>query len=399
MEIDSELDGIDLISKVKETNLNIPIIMLTKHSDYRTVKKAMLAGALDYIVKPPEVNELINIINRAIHEVELKEKVEILKNEVDKLYGELIGSSQNMLDVKKLIEKASNIESTVLITGETGTGKGLAAKLVHELSDRKNEPFISVNISAIDKELFSSELFGHEKGSFTGAHIHKKGLFELAGKGIIFLDEIGDLEPGIQVKLLNIIDDKKTKRVGGTKDINIPARIIAATNQNLIDLVERNVFRSDLYFRLNVFNISMPPLRECEPDISVIAEYFISKFSQKPVDITNDALKSLNNCKWPGNVRELKNVIEMALLQTKNNKIDSDNIQKFLLESVISTKSVNPEYYNFSFYEAREMFVKDYLLYFLKKNNFNITKTSEDIGIQRTYIYKFIKQLKININE
>jgi len=396
VEIDSAIDGIDLIEKIKDILPSIPIIMLTKHSDYRIVKKAMLAGATDYIVKPPDINELINTINRALKEVELKERVQILKNEVKSIYGELVGNCTALKEVKNLINKAAELECTVLITGESGTGKGLAARLIHELSKRKTEPFISVNISSIEKEMFLSELFGHEKGAFTGAYSRKKGLFELAGNGTLFLDEIGELEPSIQVKLLEVLDEKKSKRIGGIKDIYLPARVIAATNQNLVGQIAKGRFRKDLFFRLKVFVIEMPPLRNMREDIPELFTYFISKKTNKKINITDDGLHILKNYHWPGNVRELRNVVEMALIHS-DNIIETKDIQQYLLNEHQINASQNLHFFDVDFYKAKDKFTKDYLTYFLKKNNYNISKTAQETGLQRTYIYKLIKSLNMSL--
>jgi len=394
VEINSEKDGIDIVKKIKENHPEIPVIMLTKHKDYRIVKEAMLAGAVDYIVKPPDIQEMINIISRALHEAEIKEKFEILKGEVKSLYGELVGSSEKMKAVKDLIKKASRNDFNVLITGETGTGKELAARLIHELSERKNDPFIPINISAIEKEMFLSEIFGHERGAFTGAYESKKGLFELAGNGTVFLDEIGDLDKNIQIKLLRILEEKRIRRIGGLKDIEIGARIIAATNRDLIAKLEKNEFRRDLFFRLSLFTLKMPSLNEVKEDIPEIIDYYISKMAKTPVTINNKALSLMKNYTWPGNVRELKNVLERALIYAENNVITENDIKPHLL-SIEQTKE--PDIYKLPFKEVKDNFIKNYLIKLLKKNNYNVSRSAQTAAIERPYLYRLIKKHNITI--
>jgi len=379
IEINSEKDGIDIVRKIKENHPEIPVIMLTKHSDYRTVKEAMQAGAIDYIVKP------------------MKEKFEILKKEVRDLYGELVGNSERMKEVKDQIRKAAENDFNVLITGETGTGKELAARLIHEMSDRKNEPFISINISAIEKEMFLSEIFGHERGAFTGAYDSKKGLFEMAGNGTIFLDEIGDLEKNVQIKLLRIIEEKKVRRIGGLKDNDIGARIIAATNQDLHDRVNSDRFRKDLFFRMNSFTITMPPLRDIKEDIPEIINYYINKTAKKPVKINNKALSLLKSYPWPGNVRELKNVLERALIYAEGDILTEKDISPYLTEIIHTGEEA--DYFTLPFKDAKDSFVKDYILTILHQNNYRITPAAHKAQIPRAYMYRLIKRLNIELPE
>jgi len=394
IEINSEKDGIDIVRKIKENHPEIPVIMLTKHSDYRTVKEAMQAGAIDYIVKPPDINELKTVISRALQEAEMKEKFEILKKEVRDLYGELVGNSERMKEVKDQIRKAAENDFNVLITGETGTGKELAARLIHEMSDRKNEPFISINISAIEKEMFLSEIFGHERGAFTGAYDSKKGLFEMAGNGTIFLDEIGDLEKNVQIKLLRIIEEKKVRRIGGIKDNDIGARIIAATNQDLQEKIKKQRFRKDLFFRLNAFTITMPSLTDIKEDIPGIIDYYVRKCAKKPVTINGKALSLLKNHSWHGNVRELKNVLERALIYAENDILTEKDINPYLL-TFEYTEEI--DFDKLSFKEVKDRFVKDYLINLLKKNNYNVTRAAQSAGIERPYLYRLIKKHNIDI--
>lgn len=390
IEMQSRLDGLDLLKKIYKVYKELPVIMLSKHRDYKIVKDAILYGAVDYIAKPPDIHELKNAINRAINESKLKEQVEILQSEVKCLHGELIGESDLMRDIKDQLTRAASADSNLLITGETGTGKEVAARLVHELSPRKNEPFVPVNISAIEKELFGSELFGHEKGAFTGALNSKKGLFEIAGNGTLFLDEIGDLDMNIQVKLIRVIEEKKVMRIGSTKEYSVPARIIAATHQDMGRLVIDRKFRDDLFYRLNVFNIQMPNLNEITEDIPLIAEYLINRISGKRIMIEEEALDQLKIYDWRGNVRELRNILEISVIHADNNSISSDLIGKFLKKH--NGLPSEESHFDLSYKEARSQFTLNYVENLLKKCNNNITKASRISGLSRTYIHALIKK-------
>ncbi len=399
VEINSLMDGINIVKKVKEHNPDIPVIMLTKHKDYRIVKDAMIAGALDYITKPPNIIELLNIISRALKETELKEKFNLLKNEVKSIYGELVGESPKMRQIKSQIKKASENNCTVLITGETGTGKELAARLIHDLSERRDKPFVPVNISAIEKEMFLSELFGHEKGSFTGAFETKKGLLETARNGTIFFDEIGDLDLNIQVKLLRILEEKKTKRIGGLKDIEINTRIITATNQDLLNMIRHNLFRKDLFFRLNIFSFKMPSLRENVEDIADIALYLAKRISGKNIEISEAAKDLLKEYNWPGNVRELKNVIEMALMYSADSILDYKDIKSHLIDSLYFKSDDEQNFTDLPFKEAKDEFAKNYIITTLEKYNYKIPLAAKESGIQRPYFYKMMKKYGIEFPE
>lgn len=313
--------GIDLLQHLKQEHTGIPVVMLTAVDKSNIAVEAMKLGAVDYVTKPVNMDELGIIIEKALEATRLKRQVAHFLKEQEKEYGfcGMIGSTPVMKKVFEDISKiAQSSQTTVLITGESGTGKELAAKAIHFLSDRRDQPLMTVNFSALTETLIESELFGHEKGAFTDAKNQKKGLFELAHGGTILLDEIGDVSPRIQVKLLRILEQKTFQRVGGTTDITVDVRIIAATNRSLERKVKENTFREDLYYRLNVAALTMPPLRERDGDIVLLAEYFLNEFNTKFHKLfghfADETKEMLLRYHWPGNVRELRNVLERAIL-------------------------------------------------------------------------------------
>ncbi len=313
--------GLDLLKQIQERGIGVPVIMLTAIDRSDTAVQAMKLGAFDYVTKPVNNDELKIVIEKALDATRLKRQVAHLLRAQQKQTGfcGMIGFSPPMLKIFETIPKiAQSSRTTVLITGESGTGKELAARAIHSLSDRSEYPLMMVNFSALSETLIESELFGHEKGAFTDARTQKKGLFELADKGSIFLDEIGDTSLKTQVKLLRVLEQKTFQRVGGTADITVDVRIIAATNQSLENLISAERFRSDLYYRLNVVTIEMPPLRERGEDIIRLAEYFLEeynvKFHKQFRGFTPDAQVLFTGYPWPGNVRELRNVLERTIL-------------------------------------------------------------------------------------
>lgn len=315
------MNGMEVLEKVKEINEEIIVIMVTALGILETAVKAMRLGAFDYINKPFNLEELAIIIKKALETGELKREVAHLRSEQTGRYGidQIIGSSKHMEYVKTMIEKiAQSDASTVLVQGESGTGKELVAKAIHYESARADRPFMAINCAAVPETLLESELMGHEKGSFTDAKATKKGLFELADGGTIFLDEIGDMEHGMQAKLLRVLEERRFRRIGGTRDITVDVRIVSATNKDLLQAIEDKVFRNDLYYRIQVIPISLPPLRERKEDIIPLVDHFVAYFNRefgKTVKgVSKMAEKFLLEYPWPGNTRELKNVIERAII-------------------------------------------------------------------------------------
>ncbi|TSA09001.1 MAG: sigma-54-dependent Fis family transcriptional regulator [Deltaproteobacteria bacterium] len=322
-----KIDGIELLESIRSINNEIPVIIMTAYATVEKAVKAMKKGAFDYVTKPFQNEELKITVRKAIDLYKLKRENLNLRHEVSRKYqfGNIIGKSPVMLKLYEMIEKVAGTKATVLITGETGTGKELVAKAVHYNSPRKNNAFVSVNCAAIPETLLESELFGHEKGSFTGAIAMRKGRFELADGGTIFLDEIAEMPTALQAKLLRALQEMEFERVGGTKTLKIDVRVIAASNKDLKKEVEAGTLREDLYYRLNVMHLRLPPLRERPDDIPLLAAHFLQKYSQElgkgGLEISPAVMRGLYTRSWPGNVRELEHVIERAVILASGREI------------------------------------------------------------------------------
>jgi DNA-binding NtrC family response regulator len=324
--------GIEILKTSKEENHLVPVIVMTAFGSVETAVAAMKEGAFDFIAKPFDTDHLLMLIKRALETQRLLTENILLKEEFALKFGlpRIIGMSEKILSVAQIVQKVAPTKTTVLLIGESGTGKELFARAIHNLSNRKHYPFVPINCAAIPRDLLESELFGHEKGSFTGADAKKLGKFELADKGTIFLDEIGDMDLIIQSKLLRAIEEGDIERVGAVKAINVDVRIVAASNKDLEKAMEEKIFREDLYYRLNVFPIRIPPLRERREDIPLLVEYFLNKYCHEiktPVkSISRDSLDMLMNYHWKGNVRELENTIERAVILCDGDVILSEYI-------------------------------------------------------------------------
>ena len=330
------VDGMQVLRRVKETRPDTQVLMITAFASTESAVEAMKIGAYDYITKPFKVDEIKLIIAKALEKTRLVQENTLLRQELKTRYSfeNLVGSSRPMLELYEMIRQVAVTRSNVLISGESGTGKELVAKAIHYLSPRKDQPFLTVNCGAIPRELMESELFGHKKGAFTGAYQHKKGLFEIADQGTVFLDEIGELDPSIQVKLLRAIQDKTFKAVGGLEDVSVDVRVIAATNLNLEEAVARGRFREDLYYRLNVIRLRMPPLRERKEDIPLLARHFLEIYAKelgKTIKkISHEAELLLLAYDYPGNVRELENIIERAAALEHHDAVLPESLPEFL---------------------------------------------------------------------
>lgn len=344
-------DGINLLKQIHSLYPETMVMVITAYASTESAVEAMKAGAIDYIVKPINIEELRIIVRNALEKKILKEENIRLKKELYEKYSfhNLIGKSKKIREIFSLIEKIAPTNSTVLITGESGTGKELVAKAIHFSSLRKDQPFVSINCGALPENLLESELFGHVKGSFTGAYTDKKGLFEIAHKGTILLDEISEMSLWMQVKLLRVLQEKKIRRVGGTEEKEVDVRIIASTNVDLSEKIKEGKFREDLYYRLNVIRINLPPLRDRREDIPLLVEHFIKIYNQKTgkniKGIKEDALKILEAYHWPGNVRELENCIERAVVFETSDYITVDsideNIKLFVISNSFSFPSIS----------------------------------------------------------
>lgn len=386
------MDGIETLKEIKNLRREVPVIMISGHGTIEIAIKAIQMGACDFIEKPLSLDRIVVSSNKALALGKLERENRELKENLNRRWR-LIGESEKMRSLRSQIEIAARSSSRVLITGESGSGKELVARLLHGLSNRASKPFIEVNCAAIPQELIESEMFGHEKGSFTGAFERKKGKFELADGGTLFLDEIGDMSLQTQAKVLRVIETQEFQRVGGNANIKVDVRIIAATNKDLPTEVRKGTFREDLFFRLNVIPISVPPLRERKEDIPLLVDYFIKtiseEYGQRPKEITPEAIRRLQNHEWPGNVRELRNTLERLLIMTQS--------------AVITEKDINlgdgvemASYFSYrTLKEARDAFERDFIMKKLKENNWNISKTAEQLDIERSNLHRKIKTYNI----
>ena len=386
-----DIDGIEVLKRLKKINPNIPVIMITAHGTIDTAIEAMKIGATDYITKPFKLDELKVQVKQALHLSNLENEVNFLRQELGKKFGKMIGQSDSIKEVVLLIQQVSKTNATVLITGESGTGKEVAAVEIHKASNRANMPFIAVNCAALPEQLLESELFGHEKGAFTGATNKKKGRFEIADKGTIFLDEIGDMPISMQVKLLRVLQERCFERVGGTETIQVDVRVIATTNSELSSAISKGTFREDLYYRLNVMHIRMPPLRSRKEDIPLLVNHFLEKFDPShSKKISSETMKILTRYDWPGNIRELQNAIERPLIVCQSNEIQPVHLPKELLDSIEETSEpiINLPEGGFSLEELeKHLFIKA-----LEKHNYNQTKAAKYLGISRpTLLYRMNK--------
>jgi len=386
------LTGIQFLEKIRSLGYQVPVIMITRDESIESVVKAMKAGAYDYVGKKPDLSELKIIINRALDNFKLQSEKQLLKSEIQDIKGKFIGVSPAIQAVREKIKKILPMSSTVLITGESGTGKEVIAREIHNTSPRKDKPFVVVNCAAIPRDLFESELFGHTMGAFTGAYRARKGKFEQANSGTIFLDEIGELDITLQAKFLRTIEDTCFEPVGGTEQIDVDVRIITATNKNLPEAIEQGKFREDLYYRLNVIQLELPPLQKRREDIPLLIDEFIRKknreMKKKVRGVSEKALDFLIACDWPGNVRELQNTIERAIIYTDNDYINLDVIEdqfQHLPEDLADYETARQK--------ALHKFQKQYISTILKLCGGNITKAAQRMGISRQGLQKMIKKL------
>ncbi|MBN1903286.1 sigma-54-dependent Fis family transcriptional regulator [Candidatus Sumerlaeota bacterium] len=324
------MDGIEALKEIRKIDPGIPVVMITAFGNSNVAMQALKEGAYDYFNKPFDVNEIRIVIKRALEKQKLQKQIEILETQLiqEHRFDRIIGTSQKMQEVFALIRKVITNDVTVLICGESGTGKELVAQAIHYHSERAKKPFIKVSCVAIPDTLLESEMFGYERGAFTGAHQTKIGKFELAQGGTFFLDEIGDMPLGLQVKLLRVIQERELERIGGNKTIKVDIRLVACTNRDLVESVKNQTFREDLYFRINVLPIYLPPLRERKDDIPLLVEHFIKYYNQKlgkhVVNVSDDVMRIIQQYPWPGNVRELENVIQRAIILSPGETITAD---------------------------------------------------------------------------
>jgi len=387
-------DGLEILKEIKKIYPTLPIIMISGHATIELAVQSTKMGADDFLEKPLSIQTILEKIDKV-----LKEKNPQIK-EVQLEYDELIGSSEQILKVKQAVAQAAKTNARVFIYGENGTGKELVARMIYKNSERKDKPFVDINCAAIPEDLIESELFGHEKGAFTGAIERRIGKFEQANGGTLFLDEICDMSLSTQVKVLRVIEEQQLTRVGGTEKIAIDVRIIAATNIDPLQAIKEGKFREDLYYRLNVIPIIMPPLRERIADIPLLLDHFLKKTIEanqlEPKVFTSAAIELLSQYNWPGNVRELKNVVERLAILTNDTKIDVDHVREGLFNFIQEKEEDFP---GLDLRSARKEFEKNYIIKALKQFDKNISKTAKFLGMERTHLHKKIKSLNIKIDE
>ena len=393
--------GMDVLRAAKERQAETVVVMITAHGSEKIAVEAMKGGAEDYVPKPFDNDEIRLVVRRALERTRLERENRLLLDQVQRQYGfdNLIGSGPGMRKVFETVQKVAETDLTVLIRGESGTGKELVAQSLHNRSSRKNRPFVAVNCAAISSQLVESELFGHEKGAFTGADARREGRFEAANGGTIFLDEIGDMAMETQAKVLRVLQERSFERVGGTKSIQVDVRVLAATHRDLEDEVRKGNFREDLYYRLKVIELLLPPLRERREDIPALAARFLEQVTERlgleKRQMGESGLAQLSRYAWPGNVRELQNVLESAAVLASGASIEAADLR--IAESPASAELASHDDAGLAFGTAKkravETFEKAFLLRALRKHDGNISRAAESIGMVRQSLQQKIREL------
>ena len=407
-----EKDGLSLLHEVKRLRPEIPVILITAYGTIESAVSAMKEGATDYLVKPIKMEEVELVIQRALLQSDLLDENRKLKEEIKSLYGidTIISKHPKMMEIIGIVLQVADSKATVLIEGESGTGKELVARAIHVNSQRAGFPFVVVNSTAIPRELLESELFGHEKGAFTGAGKRKIGSFELAHRGTLFLDEIGEMPKELQVKILRAIEGYRFMRVGGTEEIDIDVRLITATHRDLRAAVEAGEFREDLFYRLHVVSVKLPPLRERKEDIPILVSYFVEKHKKEMKDkhlkFSEKVLQILENYSWPGNVRELENCILRAMVLARSNRIEVEDLPPEVRgeggEPIVSVPRDGEELKRIKWQlkrKAENEVERVFLVEALKRNRGNISKTALDVGMDRRQLQNLIRKHKIVVKE
>jgi len=388
------MNGIEVLREIRRQDKNLPVIIITAYGTIERAVEAIKTGADDFITKPFDPEHLAVVVKKALERAELKSEVEFLARELGGRYRLIAGESKLMAQAVEEARKAANSKSTVLLLGESGTGKEIFARSIHEWSDRKSRPFVPINCVGLSKELLESELFGHEKGAFTGAQQLKRGKMEMANGGTVFLDEVGDISQELQAKLLRFLQEREFERVGGNQPIAVDVRVIAATNRDLEEAVKSGAFREDLYHRLNVIALTLPALRERKEDIAPLADYFLQRFSSETKkvfsEISEDARQKLLDYHWPGNVRELANVIERAVVLG-----DGPTLTLHHLPSRVVGDLVAPSLEGQSYHDAVNNHRRQLILDALTQAQGNRAAAAKALGLHRTHLMKLMKALQI----
>jgi DNA-binding NtrC family response regulator len=389
-----DLSGLEVLKELRKRENDTPVVMITAYGTMERAVEAMKEGAYDFITRPFEPDHIALVVQKALERQRLKREVEVLSEEVGDRYRLIIGASPEMSHIAGLAKKAAGSNATVMLLGESGTGKEIFARNIHNWSDRRDKPFVTINCVGLSRELLENELFGHEQGAFTGAHQRKKGKLELAHGGTVFFDEIGDISQELQAKLLRFLQEREFERVGGITPISVDVRVIAATNRNLEVALEKGLFREDLYHRLNVVPVSLPPLRERKEDIPVLSEYFLRKYSvatrRSVREVSTEAMERLAAYNWPGNVRELANVIERAVVLGSVPIIDLEDLPS----RIVGGEPTAPSH-TLSYREGMNAARKELVLKALSRTQGNRSAAAKILGLEGKYFLKLMKSLQI----
>jgi DNA-binding NtrC family response regulator len=389
-----KMGGIEVLRALRKDGINIPVIVITAHGSIETAVEAMREGAYDFITKPLDANHFDIVVRKLLEREGLKRELELFSEDADKRYRLVVGKSPKMNEAVETAKKAATSKATVLLLGESGTGKEIFARAIHNWSERSTQPFVAINCVGLSKELLESELFGHEKGSFTGADQLKKGKIELANGGTVFLDEVGDVSQELQTKLLRFLQEREFDRVGGVRPIHVDVRIVAATNRDLDAAVRENRFREDLYHRLNVVPIILPPLRERREDVPALAHHFLQRFAKEVKKnlsrINEEALGKLYAYDWPGNVRELANVIERAVVLGQGPEIASHD-----LPARIAAALPEPQSDGISYRDAMDAYRRQLVVRALAQTHGNRAAAARALGLHEKYFLRLLKSLRI----
>jgi len=392
----SGLGVLKQLSRHRQNGQDLPVIVMTAHGSIAAAVEAMKEGAYDFLTKPFEVDHLSIVIRKAVERESLSRYVACLRSEVETRYATIVGASQNMSAVMEAARRAANSDASVLLLGESGTGKELFARSIHQWSPRRAMPFVVINCVALTDTLLENELFGHEKGAFTGADRLQKGKVEMADGGTVFLDEIGDMPLGLQAKLLRVLQDHEFTRVGGTRLVKVNIRVIAATNRDLKQAIKAGQFREDLYFRLNVVGLTLPPLRERPEDIPALADFFLTRHmreAKRPaMKLSDEAIAAMTRYAWPGNIRELENAIARAVVLSPHEVIQPELLALSLQETPTGSAEHQTSYLDMPYHESMEQHSRVLILRALQHEKGNQTKAAERLQLQRTYLARLIKQ-------
>ena len=391
----SGLGVLKQLSRHRQNGQDLPVIVMTAHGSIAAAVEAMKEGAYDFLTKPFEVDHLSIVIRKAVERESLSRHVACLRSEVETRYATIVGTSQKMSAVMEAAQRAANSDASVLLLGESGTGKELFARSIHQWSPRRAMPFVVINCVALTDTLLENELFGHEKGAFTGADRLQKGKVEMADGGTVFLDEIGDMPLGLQAKLLRVLQDHEFTRVGGTRLVKVNIRVIAATNRDLKQAIKAGQFREDLYFRLNVVGLTLPPLRERPEDIPALADFFLTRHmreAKRPaMTLSDEAITVMTRYAWPGNIRELENAIARAVVLSPHEVIQPELLALSLQETPTGSAE-QASYLNLPYHASMEQHSRVLILRALQHEKGNQTKAAERLQLQRTYLARLIKQ-------